>query len=193
MIRSTLVRAVAALTAMVLLAACDPGSAGGAGSDDTQNMHDVMFTQMMIPHHRQAVVMSTLAETRARSPQVLELAADIKAAQLPEIAEMKGWLEEWGVNRSGGMGHMDHMRGMGSGSMMGMLSAEQMRQLRRSSGSTFERLYLRGMIGHHQGAIAMADAVIATGQDPDVIALARSIRKSQAEEIVLMRQLLVRR
>lgn len=190
MTRHTLARVVAALIALVglvLLAGCHPGSSGPSGSGSTENMHDVMFTQMMIPHHRQAVVMSTLAETRARSPKVLELAADIKQAQQPEIDEMRGWLEDWGVGRAGGMGHMGHM---GSGNMMGMLSAAQLRELRNASGAAFDRLYLRGMIGHHEGAITMANAEIGTGQDPDVLALARSIKESQTKEIAYMRQLL---
>ena len=58
----------------------------------TFNDADVMFAQMMIPHHEQAVEMADLAATRASDPEVKELATKIKAAQDPEIQTMKGWL-----------------------------------------------------------------------------------------------------
>ncbi len=35
------------------------------------------------------------------------LAEQIKAAQEPEIAQMEGWLEDWGAGSSD-MGSMDH-------------------------------------------------------------------------------------
>lgn len=90
------------LTAMLVLAAC--GSSGQAESDGAgnHNKQDVTFARDMVPHHRQAVqmatmaTMATMAKSHAGSTEVKQLAADIEAAQGPEIKTMTGWLEAWG-------------------------------------------------------------------------------------------------
>lgn len=147
---------------------------------------DAMFAQMMIPHHEQAVEMSTLAETRASSPQIKELAAEIKAAQQPEIDQMTAWLEEWGVPvLSGDEAMGDH----GGHGMSGMLTKDQMQQLADASGSDFDRLFAEFMIVHHEGAIEMAEDVV-DSQDPRVAALAAEIIATQAEEIAQLQAFL---
>src|SRR4249920_2095383 len=104
--------AAATVAAALTLAACGgtssptaaPSTAGSmpmmttapAAAGD-HNQADVMFAQMMIPHHEQAIEMAQLASTRASSADVKALAAQIQAAQQPEIDEMKGWLASWGV------------------------------------------------------------------------------------------------
>ncbi|MGI9196619.1 MAG: DUF305 domain-containing protein [Candidatus Nanopelagicales bacterium] len=140
---------------------------------------DAMFAQMMIPHHQQAVEMSTLAETRASDPEIKALAAEIKGAQQPEIDQMTAWLEEWGVP----VMDADEATGahMGHG-MSGMLSDEQMAELEAAQGSAFDVLFATYMIEHHNGAIAMAQDV-ADSNDPRVAALASAIIKAQEAEI----------
>ena len=140
---------------------------------------DAMFAQMMIPHHEQAVEMSTLAETRASDPEIKALAAQIKGAQQPEIDQMKAWLEEWGVPVMPGMDAMDMHGGHG---MSGMLTDEQMGELAAASGPEFDALYARYMIEHHKGAIDMAQDV-ADSKDPRVAALAAAIIQTQQAEI----------
>jgi uncharacterized protein (DUF305 family) len=119
------------------------GMMGNNSSSSAFSGSDIMFAQMMIPHHQQAVDMGTLAETRASSPEVKALAAQIKAEQAPEIEQMKGWLKS--ANASLDMGH-----DMGMG---GMLTESDMSALKNATGAAFDRLYLEGMIGHHKGAI----------------------------------------
>lgn len=140
---------------------------------------DIMFAQMMIPHHQQAVDMGTLAETRASSPEVKALAAKIKAEQAPEIQQMKGWLEAAGASTE-----MGHDMGMG-----GMLTDAQMTALAAASGAEFDRLYLEGMIGHHEGAIHMAQMVI-DSNNAEAKALGEAIVSSQSEQIDYMKSLL---
>jgi uncharacterized protein (DUF305 family) len=157
-----------------------PSSTTGASADDA------MFAQMMIPHHEQAVEMSTLAETRASDPRVRELAAEIKGAQQPEIDQMTAWLEEWGVPVMSGM---DAMGAHGGHGMSGMLTEEQLTALEDSSGREFDILFLDGMIEHHEGAIDMAEDV-ADSKDPRVAALAAAIIQTQQAEIDQMKAIL---
>jgi uncharacterized protein (DUF305 family) len=157
-----------------------PGASAASYNDD-----DVMFAQMMIPHHQQAVEMSTLAETRAQDPELKQLAATIKSAQQPEITMMTGWLTAWGKPTTAptgmpGMSHGAH------GGVSGMMSDEEMTQLAAASGTPFDRLYASMMIAHHNGAIQMAQDEATKGTNADAMSLARSIVKSQMAEVVTL-------
>ena len=144
---------------------------------------DAMFLAMMIPHHEQAVEMSKLAATNGASPDVQKLASTIAAAQAPEITQMQGLLEA-----AGALGEI----GKHTGHMDGLLSEEQMNELRNARGAEFDRLYLEGMIAHHEGAITMAQNVIDSGGNSAVVALAQTIIDAQTAEIGQMTQMLGR-
>lgn len=197
-------RTLAALTLLTTagftLTACgdDSGSdatgtsASPSASATAFNAADVSFAQQMIPHHQQAVEMAQLAEGRAESDDVKELAEDIKAAQGPEIETLTGWLEAWGEEvPSDDMGH----GGMGHGSdddsgMSGMMDAEQMNDLTEASGAEFDSMFLELMVEHHEGAVEMAQSEIDQGENSDAIAMAEKVISDQQSEIEHMQQLL---
>lgn len=149
------------------------------------NDADATFATNMIPHHRQAVEMAELAETRAASPQVKALATTIKGAQDPEIQTMSGWLTSWGKPTPEDMTAMDM-----SGSMPGMMSLDDMTTLKAMSGSNFDQKFLAMMIEHHQGAIEMAKTEQRDGISGDALALAQQIEQAQTLEITTMQGLL---
>ncbi|WP_243704802.1 DUF305 domain-containing protein [Micromonospora sp. KC723] len=152
---------------------------------------DVMFAQMMIPHHQQAVQMSDLAASRAQDAEVKRLAAQIKAAQAPEIATMTAWLTAWGRPVPSG----SPAEGHGSGAdhdMPGMMSDEDMTGLAATSGTEFDRKFVTMMIAHHEGAVTMAEDEIAKGANAEVKALAQQIRTAQRAEIDTMKKILAR-
>lgn len=174
----------------VLLGGCGDDDNGETSQDAQFNQADVTFAQGMIPHHRQAIEMSALAEDRAASPEVKELAASIEAAQDPEIDTMTGWLEEWGEDvPSDGMEGMDH-GDMSGGDMPGMMTEEDLDNLEAASGAEFDQMFLTMMIAHHEGAIEMARTEQSEGENPDAIALAEKIETDQDAEIETMRGLL---
>jgi uncharacterized protein (DUF305 family) len=181
-----LATAAAAALLMASLTACAAGTTE-MGHDDHQSDSaaagfsgdDIMFAQMMIPHHEQAIEMSTLAETRAQNPEVLALAAKIKAAQAPEIETMKGWLTKAGASLD--MDHAAHMDGM--------LTDAQMQALKNASGAEFDRLFLEGMILHHEGAVEMTKMVTGS-KNEDAHSLGHAIDDSQTDEIAYMKDLL---
>jgi uncharacterized protein (DUF305 family) len=148
-----------------------------ANSDSGYSSQDIMFAEMMIPHHQQAIEMSDLALQNSKDPEVLKLAQQIKDAQAPEIEEMKSW----GASSDAHMGHM----------MDGMLSDDEMAELRTATGPEFDRLFLEGMIKHHEGAIDMAEMVV-DSKKADVTALAKAIIDAQRTEISTMKELLNR-
>jgi uncharacterized protein (DUF305 family) len=157
------------------------------------NSADVEFAQQMIPHHEQALDMAKIALTRAQSPQVKDLAADIEAAQDPEIQTMTGWLKKWGEDTPSGMGGhtMDDGSMMGDDPMgEGMMSDGDMAALEKASGAAFDQMFLTMMIKHHEGAITMAKDEQRDGKDTAAIELATRIESAQTAEIKLMRKLL---
>jgi uncharacterized protein (DUF305 family) len=152
--------------------------------------------------------------------RVVDLATQIKAAQGPEIEKMQGWMSQWGMGGMSGMPGMSDMPGMSgtpttttmpmpggsmmpSGSMMpgmpgmgdmsgmdGMMSPADMDELKNAQGVEASKLFLTGMIKHHQGALTMARDEIKNGQFPDAVAMATSILDSQQKEIDTMNRIL---
>ncbi|MGY0237076.1 DUF305 domain-containing protein [Longispora urticae] len=163
------------------------GSVSVSGA--TFNDADVAFAQMMVPHHEQAVTMAGLAETRVGDPELKKVAAAIKAAQAPEITTMTGWLTAWKRPTTAAGGH--DMGGM-SAMMPGMLSPQELAALSAASGVAFDRLFAKGMIAHHNGAIAMARDEQAKGVNAEAKALAAAIEKAQAAEIATLQKILDR-
>jgi uncharacterized protein (DUF305 family) len=164
----------------------DMGMMGGHGHNSNSQMvgSDAMFLQMMIPHHEQAVVMSDLALSTSKDPEVLKLAKKIKDAQAPEIIKMQGWLSDAGLSEDPG-----HSMGDGMG---GMLSDSELSALKGSTGKAFDKLFLAGMIAHHEGAIHMV-MMIEDSSNSDISNLGQEIVKSQSAEIELMKELLKRK
>lgn len=156
------------------------------------NHTDQAFAQMMIPHHAQALEMAELATTRARSADVKSLARRIKGAQGPEIRALAAWLSERNLPVPRSVDDVeDHDHGRhGHMSMAGMLTEEQMAALRAARGQEFDRLFLRGMIRHHRGAIEMAESVGKDGTDVLVAEMAADVTATQSAEISRMRELL---
>lgn len=165
-------RVIALIVAVALLSGCASSASREAGFSNT----DINFAEMMIPHHEQAIVMSDLALSNTTNPEILELASAIKSAQAPEIALMSSWP---GVDPSAHMGH----------TMSGMLSGAEIAELESANGAEFDRLFLIGMIKHHEGAIAMAQDVI-DSKNEEVAELAKAIIEAQRAEISQMQALL---
>jgi uncharacterized protein (DUF305 family) len=157
----------------------------GCSDDEDFNDADVMFAQGMIPHHAQALEMAQLVQGHDAGEEVTDLAAQIEAAQDPEIQLMTDWLEDWGedvpdlaIDHSA----MDHG--------MGMMNAEQMTALDDATGDEFDRMFLELMIDHHDGAIAMSQTELSEGANEEAKELAQEIIDAQQAEIDHMRELL---
>jgi len=159
----------------------DIGMMGGHGHSSNSQMvgSDAMFLQMMIPHHEQAVVMSDLALSTSKDAEVLKLAKQIKDAQAPEIIKMQGWLADAGLTEDPG-----HSMGDGMG---GMLSDSDLSALKGSTGKAFDKLFLAGMIAHHEGAINMV-MMIENSSNSDISNLGQEIVKSQAILVTLVKK-----
>ena len=157
---------------------------------------DVEFLQGMIHHHAQAILMCGRAATHDASPAIRELAARIIVAQRDEITFMRNWLRDRGqeVPDATSTKHKMKMDGMEHDMLMpGMLTDEEMAALDKARGPEFDRLFLIGMIKHHQGAITMVNDLFAANgsmQDDDVYKFASDVFADQSTEIERMQQML---
>lgn len=193
--------AIGAAAAVVSLAACSPPSehdstlkptsssvmpgmqamSSSAAPAANVNNADVMFLQMMYPHHAQAVDMAKLVPTRSQNQQVKDLATAIQNAQAPEMAQMTTLLASFG--KPAPSATMDH-------AMPGLMSAQQMTTLEGLSGPAFDKMWLQMMVEHHQGAIDMSRDELRDGTNADVKSMAQAITTAQQGEITTMQGML---
>lgn len=168
------------------MAGSSPMSSMMPDASADHNAADIMFSQMMIPHHSQAVEMSDIMLAKTGLPAaVTSLATRIKEAQAPEIEQMTAWLKSWNQPTNMMSGHS--MPGAG---MSGMVDSEDLDKLKSAQGDEAVKLFLTQMVAHHEGAIAMAKTEVDSGKYSESIALAQAIITSQEAEIVEMKDLL---
>jgi uncharacterized protein (DUF305 family) len=159
---------------------------------------DVEFMQGMIMHHSQAVEMTSLIPAHTDNPAIHLLGERISRSQSDEMNFMKFWLLARGAPVSmemPGMPDMD-MQGNPMRAMPGMLTSEQMKSLRAAKGAGFNRLFLTGMIQHHNGALVMVKELFDTpgaGQDADLFDFATDADNTQRAEIRIMQTMLKER
>jgi uncharacterized protein (DUF305 family) len=170
-----------------------PGTVAGTGQQGPTEA-DVKFMQGMIMHHNQAIEMVALMPGRTTNPHLMEFGKRISISQSDEVKWMKRWL----TNRNKPISEMEDMPGMDMSSMAmplmpGMLTAQQMDELRKAKGTEFDRLFLTGMIQHHGGALTMVDDLFNTpgaGQDPQLFDFTADVSSTQAGEITAMQDML---
>jgi uncharacterized protein (DUF305 family) len=155
---------------------------------------DVRFMQDMIMHHAQAVEMTALIESHTVSKNLRSLGARISTSQSDEIKFMKRWLEARGEPIAPMMTEMPGMD-MSSHSMLmpGMLTAKQMEALKKAKGEEFDRLFLNGMIQHHNGALIMVTDlfdIAGAGQDAELFNFATDVDSGQRAEFRIMQTML---
>ncbi|HEY5883797.1 MAG TPA: DUF305 domain-containing protein [Pyrinomonadaceae bacterium] len=163
---------------------------------------DVQFMQHMIIHHAQAVEMTALIASHTDNKEIRTLGARISKSQSDEIKFMERWLRLRGQETSIPMNEMPavHAHGEHRSSekllMPGMLSKEQMDALINANGREFDRLFLSGMIQHHNGALVMVKELFDTagaGQDAELFNFASDVDSGQRAEIRVMEKMLLAR
>lgn len=166
-------------------------------SEDPYAESDVAFLVQMIPHHTQALEMAQLAPGRAQDERVVGMASRIADVQQLEIDVYERWLADKGLapdgrptGRAGG-GQGEHGHGdVDTTSMPGMATQADLTSLEAAQGTEFDRQWLRLMIAHHEGALAMAEEREATGTNIRVGELAADVVVTQLDEISTMQAVL---
>jgi uncharacterized protein (DUF305 family) len=190
----------AALFAALVLTSCS-GSDEHTGTHPTEesvstaqppgfNADDHTFATTMIPHHEQAIELAAMVPEHSTDPELIALAAKISAEQEPEIKALRVFLVQWDENPEDNASHGDDGDHGGHGAMTGMVDEATMAKLQSLQGAEFETLWLQSMIGHHEGAVEMAKAEVANGQNEDIKRMAQTMIDAQQAEITEMNQML---
>jgi uncharacterized protein (DUF305 family) len=157
--------------------------------------------QGMIAHHIQALEMTELVSQRSRDERIRLLARRIELSQADEIALMQRWLRERGEPAHHGHPAQPHRGGTvhaeasdGEHTLMpGMLTRAQMAALAAATGKAFDRLFLEGMIHHHEGALVMVADLFGeegAGHEGEIFQFASHVDVDQRMEIVRMQRML---
>lgn len=165
---------------------------------------DVRFMQGMIGHHAQALAMTALIPDRTTRQNIRLLGQRIEVSQKDEIAMMRQWLKDRHQqppasdaqhDHHAEAGHSTNMPGMAMSDtlMPGMLTADQLAELAKANGDEFDKLFLRDMIRHHEGALVMVATLLGTtgsAQEAEVFRFASEVDSDQRAEIARMNALL---
>jgi uncharacterized protein (DUF305 family) len=152
------------------------------------NSNDVAFVIDTATSYGQTSELTALVPERSTNQNLIALAADIDAAQAPNLETMKVFLVQWDSNSDSGPG-----RGGQGGAVPGTVDDATMAQLGSLSGKEFDVPWLRVMIGHQQGAVVLAQAELAKGTNVDAVATAKRLVGTYQAQIARMQQLLVNR
>ncbi len=156
----------------------------GNGQGMTTGQVDKQFIAMMVPHHEQAIQMADLALTRAKRPEIKQLAQTIKKDQNREIQQMRTWYQSWYGTAVPAMAMNGSDKGMMGSSMKGMsMDLETLK-----NAPDFDKEFLRQMISHHKMAIQMGEMDANKATKPEIRQLAQSIVKTQTAEIGQMQK-----
>ena len=174
--------AAVAVAALLAVAGCAESRVAESASF---NEADLQFVEQMIPHHKQAVEISKLAEERSQDEQVISLASDISFIQTIELEELQGWLLDWGFAEATD-DHEDH------GDMSSMLTEAELQQLEAATGSDFDLTFAQLMFKHHEGAIAAAEKALTDGKSEDLRFFAQSLIETQGAELIELQSIIDR-
>jgi uncharacterized protein (DUF305 family) len=160
-------------------------------NSDTLDAH---FIEQMIPHHEDAITMAQLAETKAKTPEVKQLAKNIINSQGREIDQMKSWYKDWfGRDLPTGKNVMTQHGMMGGTQSMHMgMMGNETDSARLENAADFDTTFVEDMIPHHQMAVMMASMLKGGSSRPEMRKLADDIIAAQTSEINEMRKWITR-
>ena len=157
---------------------------------------DINFMTGMIPHHAQAVIMAGWAQSRGARSDIAILCGRMVVGQADEIRSMQQWLSDRGLPVPDATSTRMRMKMNGIEHdmlMPGMLSDEEMAELDKARGADFDRLFLQGMIRHHQGAIDIVNDLFKSygaAQVDTIYKFASDVFADQSIEIEVMQRIL---
>jgi uncharacterized protein (DUF305 family) len=183
-LRMRMTALLTAVMAAAVVSSCGESSPTPDAQSTKHNAADVTFAQSMIPHHQQAVDMSAMVRSNTTNRDLIVFAKRISVDQQAQIDTLRELLAQWGEQLA-----PDHM-GHGAMAVDGMVDAATMDKLQTMTGTPFDVLWLKSMIRHHEGAVAMAMPEIAHGENPKAVKMAKIIVDWQQLEIGRMHAML---
>lgn len=131
---------------------------------------DKSFIENMIPHHEEAVDTSNTILLQSGDDELQAFAKNLIEVQSKEITDMKTWYKAWfGVEYQKNNQYVPMMQ-----------------DLKNLKGKDLDKTYIKGMIDHHEGAIAMTKRIELITQKTEIKELVKNIVITQNAEIALL-------
>lgn len=158
------------------------------GVMQNSNAIDAHFIEQMIPHHEDAITMAKIAQTKAKKPEIKQLANNIIDSQSKEISKMRTWYQDWYGKDVPNDSDVMNQHGMMGGSTMHMgMMDDETDMTRLEQADDFDKAFVEEMIPHHQMAVMMANMLRTGTNRPEMKQLAEDIISAQTKEIDEMR------
>lgn len=135
------------------------------------------WVRKMIEHHKGAVAMSNVALLLVQDPNVRQMAQMTIDMQSKEIADLEKMITAGNPNATSAQ----------------LYQAAEMRMhdaMMAAKGATVDQSWMRKMIEHHRGAVAMSDVVLGQNPTAAVRALAEKTKSDQTKEIAHLEAML---
>ena len=135
------------------------------------------WVKQMIEHHRGAIAMSELVLARGPTPAALAMAKDTIAKQGKEVEDLTRLLSKSPADPAS----IEPFAAANMAMHEAMMAAK---------GADVSETYLRKMLEHHRGAIALSDVVLAKGATGRVRAAALKVKADQSREVSMIEAML---
>ena len=165
--------------------------------DPTTLELDLLYIDVLIPHHEVAVTMAGIAQARSTRPEVVSLAAGIVETQAAELEQLRTWREAWypdvpalsetqvfaGLETKASSPGRGGAPGLAELTMAGMEAA--MAELCEET-ELFDLVFIDAMVEHHTGAVLISELVAVEAIHPELKPFAQAVLDVQGAEIVTM-------
>lgn len=146
------------------------------GSQPKPNSADQTFVAQMVPHHQLGIEMIDSAVLRSDDVRLRKLVFQMQSYHEHELHQLSSLLQQWEISPAE--------------TFPGSIDPSRLAAIDQLSGPAYDIAWLNAMIEHHEGAVAIGQEEIASGQLPDLIAVARKVVITQQAEIIAMEKLL---
>lgn len=188
----------------VVVEGCDEPIAVGGNTpvaetdiDPTTLDLDVLYIDILIPHHESAVTMAEIVQARSTRPEVVSLAAGIVATQSAELTQLRAWRDSWypdvpeltetqlfaGLETKasspgrGGAPGLDDLTTAGMAEAVAELCAET---------DLLDLAFIDHMVEHHTGAVLLSELVAVEAVNPELAVFAWTVVDTRSAEIATM-------
>jgi uncharacterized protein (DUF305 family) len=158
---------------------------GHAGHGMPMAEFDLMYIDMMIPHHQSIIALAEVALPELTDPRLVAMAQDIIDSQSAESETLAQLRQQWYPGAAAvPMGEMMGMPGMsGDAAHMEQQMSAEWQVATFCAAENKDLAFIEQAIPHHQMAIDVSEAALTQATHPELKAIAQDVIDAQTTEI----------
>jgi uncharacterized protein (DUF305 family) len=157
------------------------------GADQAE--FDLMYIDMMIPHHESVVALAGVARSELTHPDLISMAEEIISTQDAEIEALRELRDEWypGAPTVSMDEMMAGMPGMGIDmALMDQVMSPEWQVRSFCAADDKDLAFIDQVIPHHQMAVATSQDALEVAVHPELIVIAEQVIEAQQQEIAVV-------